>query len=276
MKAEILKKIYEENKQGRDGALAFLMENRGSTPGEDNSVMAVFADGSSMGTIGGGAIEADVIRRCRENMKAGTSFEFDYNLSKNGELKMACGGNSRGYVQYFKARKRLIIFGAGHVSQKLARIATRTGFAVDVIDDRADFQDSPDFVGIDTYSTLPVEEAAANLPFDADQTFIVLCTRGHAHDKEALRALVGKECAYLGMIGSKAKVATVFQELREEGVAKEALDKVYAPIGLDLDNGSVEEIAISILSQMLMVKNGKDGRSLREKREREEDHHSKR
>lgn len=264
MKAEILEKIYEDNKKGKDSALVLLIENKGSTPGEDNSVMAICSDGSTLGTIGGGAIEADVMRRTFENMKEGKSFEFDYNLSKSGELKMACGGNSRGYVRYFKSSRRLVIFGAGHTAQKLARVATKTGFAVDIIDDRDDFKSSPDFSEIDNYYAMEVEEVVEKINFDADKTFIVLCTRGHAHDEEALKAVINKDYAYLGMIGSKAKVKNLFNHLLEEGYSKELLKKVHAPIGLNLDDGSVEEIAISILSQILMVKNEKDGRSLKQ------------
>ena len=261
MKFEILKRVHDENINGRNAALVFLIENKGSTPGEDNSIMAVFEDGSSFGTIGGGAIEKDVIERCLANMKAGKSFEFDYNLSKTGELKMACGGNSRGYVKYFKASNRLVIFGAGHVSQKLARIAAKTNFEVIVIDDRQDFKDSKDFADIKEYICSDINEAINKIDFDKEKTFVVLCTRGHANDKEALKEIVTKDYKYLGMIGSKAKIRSVFNQLIEEGVDKELLSNVYTPIGLDIDNGSVEEIAISIMAEILMVKNQLDGKS---------------
>ena len=259
MKADVLEKIYEENKKGRDAALVFLIENKGSTPGEDNSLMAVTSAGKFLGTIGGGKIEADVIRRCLEGFPKGESFEFDYNLSQNGELKMSCGGDSRGFVKYFKAANRLIIFGAGHISQKLARIATKTNFEVTVIDDRSEFRESPDFSDIKDYIEAPIEEAVGKIDFDKDKTYIVLCTRGHAHDTKVLREILGKDFHYLGMIGSKAKVVRVFKELEEEGFNRKDLDEIYTPIGLDLDNGSVEEIAISIMAEILMIKNKKTG-----------------
>lgn len=260
MKADILQEIYKENELGRDAALCFLIENKGSTPGEDNSVMAVFSDGSILGTVGGGAIEKDLIRRTMEGMKEGNSFEFDYNLSKNGELKMSCGGNSRGYVKYFKSSNRLLIFGAGHVSQKLARIASKTGFDVSVVDDRPEFKNSSDFVDIKEYIDEDIESAIDKIDFDAKKTYIVLCNRGHAHDKETLECLVDKDFAYLGMIGSKAKVIGLFDQLKAEGIDEKVLNKIYTPIGLDVDNGSVEEIAISIMAEILMVKNNKDGK----------------
>ncbi len=259
MKADILEKIYEENKKGRDAALVFLIENKGSTPGEDNSLMAVTSAGKSFGTIGGGKIEADVIRRCMEGFAKGESFEFDYNLSQNGELKMSCGGDSRGFVKYFKAANRLIIFGAGHISQKLARIATKTNFEVTVIDDRSEFRQNPDFSEIKDYIDDPIEDAVEKIDFDKDKTYIVLCNRGHAYDSKTLRKIIDKDFQYLGMIASKAKVIRVFKELEEEGYKREDLEKIYTPIGLDVDNGSVEEIAISIMAEILMIKNKKTG-----------------
>lgn len=261
MKAEILDKIYQENRRGKDAALVFLIENKGSTPGEDNSLMAVLSDGEFFGTIGGGKIEADVIRRSLEGFKDGKSFEFDYNLSKDGKLKMACGGNSRGFVKYFKASNRLIIFGAGHVSQKLARIATKTNFEITVIDDRDEFKDSPDFEEIKEYMAESVEKAIEKIDFDKEKTYIVLCTRAHSQDAEVLRNILDKDYSYLGMIGSKAKVISVFKDLEKEGYDRAKLNQIYTPIGLDIDNGSVEEIAISIMAEILMIKNKKSGQS---------------
>lgn len=264
MKAEILEKIYEENQKGRDCALVFLIENKGSTPGEDNSLMAVFEDGSSLGTIGGGKIEADVIRRAMEGMEKAKSFEFDYNLSTSGELKMSCGGNSRGFVKYFRAKNKLVIFGAGHVAQKLARIATRTNFEVTIVDDREEFRDAPDFCGIKEYLSMEIDEAVGKIDFDKEKTYLVLATRGHANDTQALREILKNKkdsYHYLGMIGSKNKVIRVFDQLEKEGFDKKDLQKIYTPIGLDLDNGSVEEIAISIMAEILMVKNNKNATS---------------
>ena len=261
MKAEILDKIYQENRRGKDAALVFLIENKGSTPGEDNSLMVVLSDGEFFGTIGGGKIEADVIRRSLEGFKDGKSFEFDYNLSEDGKLKMACGGNSRGFVKYFKASNRLIIFGAGHVSQKLARIATKTNFEITVIDDREEFKDSPDFEEIKEYMAESIDKAIENIDFDKEKTYIVLCTRGHSQDAEVLRNILDKDYSYLGMIGSKAKVISVLKDLEKEGYGRAKLNQIYTPIGLDIDNGSVEEIAISIMAEILMIKNKKSGQS---------------
>ena len=259
MKRKILEFILEAEENNMDTALITLIENKGSAPGEDNSLMAIRSDGEMIGTIGGGKIEADLIRRSKEALKTGENFEFDYNLSKKGELKMSCGGSSRGFVKIFKSSNRLIIFGAGHISQKLARIATLTNFKVDVVDDRGEFKQSEDFVNIENYYHMDSKDALNKLLFDKDKTYIVLATRGHSHDQKVLTEILNKEFKYLGMIGSKAKVIEIFKNLKEMGFDDKKLDKIYTPIGLDIDNGSVEEIAISILSEILMIKNRKDG-----------------
>ncbi|MDO5755818.1 MAG: XdhC/CoxI family protein [Tissierellia bacterium] len=259
MQAKILQKIYEKVDQGQKAALVLLTENKGSTPGRDGSVMAVFQDGTSLGTIGGGAIEYDIIKRAKEAMENGDDFEFDYNLTEKGELKMACGGDSKGFVKLFFPNKNLIIFGAGHVSQKLSRIAVKTGFNVIVTDDREEYQREKDFQGIQKYITATPKDAVEQIQFHKDNTYIVVCTRGHNGDEEALKALLPKDYKYLGMIGSRRKVGAVIKKLREEGFTKEQIGTVHMPIGLNIDDGSVEEIAISILAEILMIKNNGSG-----------------
>lgn len=263
MQGEILNKIYEKINSGQRAALVILTKNRGSTPGRDGSTMGVFEDGKTLGTIGGGAIEYDVINRTKEALKSGEDFEFDYNLSQSGELKMACGGDSKGIVKIFFPKTNLIIFGAGHVSQKLARVAVNTGFNVYVTDDRKEFSKSEDFIGIRDYLVGKPGEAVDNLPFSKDDTFIVVCTRGHKMDEEAIEALLYKDYKYLGMIGSKKKVGTLINNLKEKGYSKEKINSINMPIGLKIDNGSVEEIAISILAEILMIKNDKSGEQLK-------------
>ncbi len=262
MKSDVLLKIHEANTAGKKAALALIIENKGSTPGEDSSAMAIIEDGETLGTVGGGKIEADIMRRTMEAFKTNEDFEFDYNLSKSGELQMSCGGNSRGYVKLFLPRKRLYIFGAGHVGQKLARVAVKTGFAVDIIDDRSEFKTSPDFAEIDNYYSDNLSQAIEKLTFDKENTYIILCTRGHSTDLDVLKEVIDKDYKYLGMIGSRAKVKDVFGKLRELGYSDEDLSSIHTPVGLDIDNGSVEEIAISILAEILMVKNNKEGLSL--------------
>lgn len=263
MKADILNEIYEHVKRGEKAALVLLTKNRGSAPGEEGSVMAVFQNGEISGTVGGGAIEFDIIRRTRENMETGEDFSFDYNLSERGELKMACGGQSQGFVKFFFPPKQLIIFGAGHVGQKLARVASLSGYRVIVADERPAFSAEKDLAMIDRFVTGSLDEMMAQLSFEPQNTFVVICTPGHRQDEAVLERVLVQPTRYVGMIGSRNKVLTIHQQLKEKGFSEKDLNRLYAPIGLDVDNGSVEEIAISILSEMLMMKNGTDGRSNR-------------
>ena len=263
MQSDILNKIYEKNEEGERAALVLLTKNRGSTPGADGSTMAVFEDGSSVGTVGGGAIEFDVTKRSKEAIEKGEDFEFDYNLSQNGELKMACGGDSKGVVKIFYPNNKLVIFGAGHVSQKLARIATKTGFDVYVTDDREEFEKSEDFEGIKEYLACEPEEACEKIKFNKDNTFVVVCTRGHKKDEDAVEELLKKDYKYLGLIGSRKKVGNLIKNLKEKGISEEAIKTINMPVGLNIDNGSVEEIAISILAEILMIKNDKDGKQMK-------------
>ncbi|MDO5028083.1 MAG: XdhC/CoxI family protein [Bacillota bacterium] len=255
MESKILREIDLRVSQGQRAALVILTKNKGSAPARQGSTMAVFQDGSSLGTVGGGAIEYDIMKRAQQAIKDGQDFEFDYNLSKDGKLQMSCGGASQGFVKVFYPNSQLIIFGAGHVGQKLARIAVKTAFDVRVVDDRIDFKDAEDLKDISAFIGKNPEEALADLNFSKDSTYIVVATRGHAQDQEVLENILRKDFKYLGNIGSKAKVHSLRKKLTAKGFSKEEIDKIHMPIGIDIDNGSVEEIAISIMAEILLIKN---------------------
>ena len=255
METRVLKKITEKVNRGERAALVILEDNKGSVPGKEGSLMAVFEDGSTIGTVGGGAIEFDLIKRSLEAMKNNENFKFDYTLTKDSELKMVCGGQTNGFVKIFVPKNKLIIFGAGHCSQKLARFAVNCNFSVTVIDDREEFKDLPDFNGIDEYLVGTPEEVIDKINFDADSTYIVIATRGHSHDLEAAKAVINKDYKYLGIMGSRKKSLEIKRGLLEFGIDKDLINKTYSPIGLDISDGSIEEIGISILSEILKVKN---------------------
>lgn len=259
MDVDILKEVYDHVSGGGKIGLVILRGNQNSAPGKEGSMMAVKEDGSIIGTIGGGKLEYQVIEDTKKTLEEnGKDFEFDYDLSNKGVINMACGGTTKGVVKMFYPKNQLIIFGAGHVSQRLARIAIRTGFDVVVVDDRSDLKGSKDFEGISDYIEKEPTDAIEDLEFSKDHTYIVVCTRGHALDKEAAQAVINKDYKYLGVIGSRVKVTKLYKDLEEAGYDKEKLDQIYMPMGLDIDDGSIEEIAISIMSEILAVKNNKD------------------
>lgn len=263
MEALVLKKLYEHVNKGEKAALVVITKNCGSVPGKEGSIMAVFPDGSTVGTVGGGAIEYDLTKRSVKAMEDNKSFDFDYSLTESGELKMTCGGQSRGFVKVFYPKSNLIIFGAGHCAQKIAKFATSCNFAVTVIDDRDEFKDLEDFNEIDRYIVGTPQEAVNELYFDKDNTFIVMATRGHKHDIDAARVILDKDYKYAGMLGSRKKTLEVKRKLLSEGFSKEKINKMYLPIGLDISDGGVEEIGIGVLAEILKVKNGLSGKERR-------------
>ncbi|WP_243342515.1 XdhC/CoxI family protein [Anaerococcus sp. AGMB09787] len=254
MQTEILTKVIERIEEGGRAALVFITEAKGSTPGAKNSMMAVFPDKTSFGTIGGGPVEYEVTKQALEAIEKGEDMTFEHKLIEKSDLNMVCGGTNKGYIKVFYPKARLLIFGAGHVGAKLARIAVRTNFDVSVIDPREDFKDREDFEGIKNFYT-DIKKAKEEINFSNDDTYIVVCTPNS--DLEVLENILNMPYKYLGMIGSRAKIKIVFDKLREKGVEDKTFDAIHSPVGLDIDDGSVEEIAISIMSEILAVKNGK-------------------
>ena len=240
------KKIAE----GHKVALVTITETSGSSPASPGQVMAVLADGSSAGTVGGGASEYRLIKQAAQAISDGLSvFEFAFNHAEEG---MSCGGSLKGFGNVLGNAAGLAIFGGGHIAQCLAKVAVLTGFSVVVVEDRPEY--APFFEGARYLVCTPDEYEKMDATAGCD--YVVICTRGHATDSEALRHCAGKPLKYLGMIGSRTKTAAVLGQMRKDGVPEEALERVFTPIGLDIASGAPAEIAISILAEILLVKNG--------------------
>ncbi len=233
--------------QGQKVALVTVTATQGSSPASPGQMMAVTAKGKTMGTIGGGATEFAVTKQAIAAISAGeTVFHFAHNHGENG---MVCGGAMEGFGTVLGMEAHLVIFGGGHVSQHLAPIALSTGFHVTVVEDRPELEESfPESVRYLCCSP-------ADYPVLTGSPYVVIATRGHASDEEALRHCLGQETKYLGMIGSKKKVSTLFAGLLADGISQEMLDKIYTPIGLNIASGIPAEIAVAILAEILMIKN---------------------
>jgi xanthine dehydrogenase accessory factor len=171
-------------------------------------------------------------------------------------------GDAEVTLQLFEAPARLVIVGGGHVGRSLATVAELTGFSVTVIDDRPEFANRERFPMADEVIALDAGEALDGLSLDAN-TYVVLVSRGHRQDEEALRHAVGRGAAYVGMIGSQRRTTTVLRHLAEEGLDAAALAAVSTPIGLDIGAETPEEIAISILAEVVMVRRGGAGGRMR-------------
>jgi len=236
-----------------------IVRSNGSTPQRTGAKMLVFADGRIVGTIGGGCYESDAIGRAREVIATGKPVLARYDLNDDfvQESGLICGGQMEVYIDPIAPAPRLYIIGGGHVGWHLARVASDAGFRIHVVDDREKFANTERFPMADA---IAVEDIAtwlhrADLPASA---FVVVVTRGHTHDFDALRALAARDLRYLGLIGSRAKVARVFDALQAEGLPIECLERVHAPIGLDIGAVTPAEIAISILAELIAVRHGKD------------------
>ena len=256
MQNDVLLEMYKSLEEGYKCMMVTLFKNKGSVPGKQGNIMAVREDGKTFGTVGGGAIEYQVIKDSIENLKKDNDFEFDYVLNEGEKVSMSCGGRASGFGKVFFPKPTLIIFGAGHCSQKLARIATLTNFEVVVVDDRDEFIYNEDFSNIKKFINKEIEDSIDDLRFTPD-TFIIAATRDHKDDEEVAFNILNKPHKYFGMLGSRKKANTLKQNLIDRNVDKKLVDSINVPVGLDIDDGSVEEIAISIMSQILKVKNNK-------------------
>lgn len=225
--------------------------------------MLVYADGRTVGTIGGGCYEADALGRAREAIATGKPLLLKYDLNDDfvQESGLICGGQMEVYIDPIAPSPSLYIVGAGHVGWHLARAAAETGFRVHVIDDREKFANRDRFP---MAHEVVVDDIAswlhrADVPSSAS---VVIVTRGHTHDFDALRALAARDLRYLGLIGSRAKVARIYDALEAEGMPRECLARVHAPIGLDIGAITPAEIAVAILAELIAVRHGKDVGSL--------------
>lgn len=251
---EINKQIAELITEGRAFVSATLVETKGSAPRDIGAKMVIFPDGSILGTIGGGNFEKMVIDDGLALSKSDSSHLLKkYRFEEKGtdSTGMFCGGEALVFLELFSKAQTLYIFGGGHVGRDLAKIALGLNFRIVVIDDRADV--------LNQYQK-PVKTILTDANFNSDfpkvdkDSYVVIVTHGHKCDKEVLAKVITKDCAYIGMIGSKTKIAKTFEQLGEEGISKAKLAKVHSPIGLDIGAEGPCEIAVAIAAEIIAVK----------------------
>ena len=259
MNEDVLPAAAAALERGEPAALVTIVRSAGSTPQRTGAKMLVFADGRTVGTIGGGCYENDALGKAREAIASGKPSLVKYDLNDDfvQESGLICGGQMEVYIDPIAPSPALYVIGAGHVGWNLARIAADAGFRIHVLDDREKFANAERFPFADT---IEVDDIGAwlhkaELPASA---YVVVVTRGHTHDFEAVRALAARDLRYLGLIGSRAKVARIFDALESEGMPLECLQRVHAPIGLDIGAITPAEIAVSILAELIAIRHGKD------------------
>lgn len=251
----VLKNILELVEKGINSALVTITKSEGSTPRVTGAQMGVLEDGSIIGTIGGGALEKKAIELALKSIKANSSMSVNIPLEDEG---MVCGGEVDIFIQVFNSRPELLIIGGGHVSLALYQIANFLNFDIVIFEDREEFLNRERFPLAKKLILGLVDDSLRKYDINED-SYIVIVTRGHKHDGEALEAVMDSKAKYIGVIGSKRKVLSMFNNLREKGIDEERLSKIYSPIGLDIADNTPEEIAISILAEILAVKNNKTG-----------------
>ena len=258
MNREVFAAVADALERGEPAALVTIVSTTGSTPQRVGAKMLVFGDGRMVGTIGGGCYENDAFGKARHAIVTRTPQLVHYELSDDfaQETGLICGGQMDVYIEPIEPSPELYIVGAGHVGFHLARVAEEVGFRVHVADDREKFANAERFP---TATEIVVDDipswiARARIPAHA---YVVIVTRGHTNDLEALRALAPRDLRYLGLIGSRAKVARIYDALTEDHMPADVLKRVHAPIGLDIGAVTPQEIAVSILAELIAVKHGK-------------------
>lgn len=258
MNEEVLSAAADALKRGETVALVTVVRSQGSTPQRAGAKMLVFADGRTIGTIGGGCYENDAFWKAREAIGSGRSALLHYELNDDfaQENGLVCGGRMDVHIDPLEPSPRLYVVGAGHVGWHLARLAVDAGFRLHVVDDREKFANRERFPAADEVVAAPIAEWLHDADIPA-ASFVVVVTRGHQHDLEAVRALAARDLRYLGLIGSRAKVARIFEILLAEGMPAECLERVHTPIGLDIGAVTPVEISVSILAELIAVRRGK-------------------
>ena len=245
---------------GGCAAEATVIGRKGSAPQVVGARLLLRDDGTLVGTVGGGAIEAQVLDACRQVLKDGGVRRIEAHLVR--DLGMCCGGSMEVFVEYLQSQPRLFVIGAGHVAQALVPLAASAGFRVKVLDDRDELFDSPAFAGIETQSC-DVDEIDAVVPDLGEGDYVLIVTRDHARDERALAGLLRRPHGYLGMIGSRRKVHTVLARIlrREEqlGRPRPDLSRLHAPVGLALGGKTPPEIAVSILAELIAERHDGSG-----------------
>ena len=258
MSPDTLAALAELLARGGRGALATVIRTGGSTPQIAGARLLLRPDGSLVGTVGGGAIEHAVVEALRVCRESGRPEILVKDLAR--DLGMCCGGRMEVFVEPIEGTPRLVVFGAGHVGAAVAKLAKELSFRVVVVDAREELNDEARFPGCERALFEPREIAGMLATTEHDH--LLVTTHDHRLDEEALDTFARLPHRYLGLIGSKRKILRILERIEMRG-ALPPLDRVYAPVGLDLGAVTPEEIAVSIVAELVALRHGKPGRHLR-------------
>lgn len=251
--------IYETiaglRRRGEKTILATVVRTFGSAPRREGAKMLIHAGGRITGTVGGGALEHRVVE---EALRLGEGdkprlLHFELTNEDASQEGMVCGGSVDVFIEPLQAAQILFVFGGGHISSALVRMGKMVGFRIVVIDDRVEFANAERFPEADETMAGEIAPLLPKLNINGS-SYIVIVTRGHQHDAQVLEWAVTTQAAYVGMIGSRKKVATLFSHLQSKGITQAQLDRVHAPIGLAIGAETPEEIAVSIIAEVIQIR----------------------
>jgi len=256
---DLYNEIVRLRKLGQKCAVATIVQVNGSIPSFESAKILVREDGSFMGTVGGGCVEAEVWNAAREVIETEKPRHLSFSLGQDAAYDegLICGGQLKIFVEPVIPQPRAFIFGGGHVSKGISKIATLAGFSTSIIDNRQAFANQERFPEAEATYAEEYEDVFPKLPVNSS-SYIVIVTRGHRDDMRVLRWAVNTPARYIAMIGSKRKTISVVHELEREGIPREAFEKVFAPMGLEIGAELPEEIAISVVAEMIAVRRAPD------------------
>jgi xanthine dehydrogenase accessory factor len=255
--------LYDEivrlRKLGQKCAIATIVQVNGSIPSFESAKILVREDGSFMGTVGGGCVEAEVWNAAREVIETEKPRHLSFSLGQDAAYDegLICGGQLNIFVEPVIPQPRAFIFGGGHVSKSISKVATLAGFSTSIVDNREAFANQERFPEAEATYAEEYEDVFPKLPVNSS-SYVIIVTRGHRDDMRVLRWAVNTPAKYIAMIGSKRKTISVVHEREKEGIPREAFDKVFAPMGLEIGAEMPEEIAISVVAEMIAVRRAPD------------------
>jgi len=252
---DIFDELVALRRKGQKCALATIVQVNGSIPSYESAKLLVREDGSMAGTIGGGCVEAEVWNAAREVIETEQPRHLTFSLGQDAAYDngLICGGQLNVFVEAIIPQPRAFIFGAGHISKSLSKVATLAGFATVIVDDREQFANRDRFPEADEVHAGEYEDVFPKLEVN-HSSYIVIVTRGHRDDMRVLKWALTTSARYISMIGSKRKVLNVMKELEKEGMRREDFQRLHAPMGLEIGAISPEEIAVSVAAEMIAVR----------------------
>lgn len=252
---DLFDEIVRLRREGQKCALATIVQVNGSIPSYESAKLLVREDGSFLGTVGGGCVEAEVWNAAREVMETEKAKHLTFSLGQDAAYDngLICGGQLNVFVEPIVPQPHALIFGAGHVSKSLAQVSQLAGFGVSVIDDREQFANRERFPQAEEVFADEYEKVFPQLRVNAN-TYVIIVTRGHRDDMRVLRWAVETNAKYIAMIGSKRKTIAIVKELEREGFSRELFTRIHAPMGLEIGAITPEEIAVSVVAEMIAAR----------------------